>query len=30
MQSVHLVEIPDYLVILNESDGIDIVIGEIS
>jgi len=30
MQSVHLGDIPDYLVILNESDGIEIVIGEIS
>src|SRR5918993_1704297 len=30
MQSVHLGDIPDYLVIINESDGIEIVIGEIS
>jgi len=30
MQSVHLGDIPDYLVLINESDGIEIVIGEIS
>jgi hypothetical protein len=30
MQSVHLGDISDYLVIINESDGIEIVIGEIS
>jgi len=30
MQSVHLEDIPDYLVLINESDGIEIVIGEIS
>jgi len=30
MQSVHFGDIPDYLVLINEFDGIEIVIGEIS
>ena len=30
MQSVHLGDISDYLVLINESDGIEFIIGEIS
>jgi len=30
MQSVHLGDIPDYLVLINKSDGIEIVIDKIS